>query len=209
MNIAVIGAGNVGGTLANLWAGLGHQVWVGARDPQSEKTLAYQRSAHTNVHVTSGAEAAAQANVLLLATPWNAAQAAVAELGDVSGKVVIDATNPLGPGGQVLVGFSTSAAEQVAGWARGAAVVKAFSTTGVANMASPDFHGMKTDMFICGDDDAAKALVAQLIQELGMEVVDCGPLSMARNLEPLAAVWVYLAYSRGYGPGFIFKIIKK
>lgn len=208
MNIAVLGAGKVGGTLANLWAERGHTVFVGARDPHSEKTRAYAAKAHPSVRVTTVEQAAAQADVLLLATSWDQAESALAAAGDLSSKIIMDATNPLLPGGKVAIGFHTSGAEEVAQWS-GARVVKAFNTTGVANMANPDFNGLTTDIFICGDDEEAKQLVSGLVRELGLNPVDCGPLYMARDLEPLAALWVYLAYSAGYGPHFMFKLVRR
>jgi predicted dinucleotide-binding enzyme len=208
MNIAIIGAGKVGGALAKRWEEAGHRVWVGARDPQSEKTRLYALSVGENVRVTGVAEAAAEADALLLATPWDKASIALKAAGDLTDKILMDATNPLLPGGKVSIGFNTSAAEEIAQWT-GARVVKAFSTTGVANMIRPDYDGMKTDIFICGDDFEAKETVCDLIHDLGLNPIDCGPLYMARNLEPLAALWVYLAYNAGYGPDFMFKLVHR
>jgi 8-hydroxy-5-deazaflavin:NADPH oxidoreductase len=209
MNIAVIGTGNVGRTLANLWAAHGHSVWVGTRDPGSAKSIEFARTAHAGIHLTTVADAAAQAAVVLLAVPWGAARETIAAAGSLSGKILLDAINPLLGGGKVAVGFNTSAAEEIAGWAAGAKVVKAFNTTGSGNMANPNYGGIKTDMFFCGDDEQAKSVAAELIAELDLNPVDCGPLSMARNLEPLAALWVHLAYSAGYGPNFMFKIVRR
>lgn len=209
MNIAVLGAGKVGGGLANLWAAAGHSVWIGARDPNSEKTRAFAAAANPGVQVMAIHEAASQADVLLLATPWDQAERALLAAGDLTGKILMDATNPLQAGGKVSIGFNTSAAEEVAQWS-GARVVKAFSTTGVANMLNPVYDdGTRTDIFICGDDQAAKDVVSGLIRDIGMNPVDCGPLYMARNLEPMAALWVYLASSAGYGPNFMFKLIRR
>ncbi len=108
-----------------------------------------------------------------------------------------------------MVGHTTSAGEQVAAWAAGAHVVKAFNSTGAGNMAAPDYGGQKPTMLICGDDAAAKQVVTRLAEELGFEAVDAGPITAARYLEPLAMLWITLAYVRGFGPDIAFKLLKR
>jgi predicted dinucleotide-binding enzyme len=151
----------------------------------------------------------AAADVILLATPWSAAQETLAVGRDLTGKVLMDAINPFKEGLALAVGHTTSAGEQVAGWAAGAHVVKAFNMTGAGNMLNPDYGGAQPTMFICGDDAAAKATVADLAAQIGFEPVDAGPLSMARVLEPLAALWVNLAYVQGMGPNIAFKLLRR
>ncbi|SRR6266404_4139998 len=126
------------------------------------------------------------------------------------GKILIDCTNPLKPDLSGLsIGQSTSAAEQIADLAKGARVVKAFNTTGAGNMANPKFGPQDATMFICGDDGSAKATVVKLAEELGFEAVDAGPLLAARYLEPLAMLWIHLAFKMGWGTNFAFKILKR
>ena len=123
---------------------------------------------------------------------------------------MIDATNPLRPDLSGLVlGHNTSAGEEVARWAEGAKVVKAFNTTGAQNMANPKFGGQRASMFICGDDAAAKKAVATLAEALGFEPVDAGPLAQARLLEPLAMFWISMAYAHGHGPNIAFKLLRR
>jgi 8-hydroxy-5-deazaflavin:NADPH oxidoreductase len=209
MKIAVIGSGHVGSALGERWAKGGHQVVYGSRDPHGEKVQAVVRAAGPNASATTAAQAVANADVVLLATPWSAAEETVRGLGNsLSGKVLIDANNPMGPGGLAVSG-NTSAAEQIAGWARGARVVKAFNTTGSGNMLDPNYDSQPVTMFICGDDENAKKMAAQLAQELGFDVTDAGPLTMARYLEPLAALWISLAYGRGMGPNIAFRLMKR
>lgn len=209
MKIAVIGVGNVGRTLGSRWAQNGHQVVFGSRDPDSEKVRQVVAGAGENAGAASVGEAAAGAAVVVLATPWSGAQSAVTAAGDLAGKVVIDCTNPIVPGFQLALGTTTSGAEQVAQWAAGAHVVKAFNTTGYENMADPLYDGEPVTMFICGDDAGAKAVVAELAQELGFEVADTGPLMMARHLEPLAMVWIRLAMGQGFGRNIAFKLVRR
>jgi len=183
MKIAVIGRGSVGGTLGRRWAGGGHAVTYGVRRPRAADEKAV-------------ADAARGAEVVLLAVPWGAAREALQACGDLAGKVLLDCTNPLQPDLAGLeVGLDTSAGERVAGWAPGARVVKIFNSTGANIMADP----RGATMFLAGDDAAAKEQAAALAAELGFEPVDAGPLSAARVLEPLALLWISLAYRQGLG----------
>ena len=209
MKIAVIGSGNVGGALGRRWAEGGHDIVFGSRDPEGQKVQALVKSIGSKACATSLADAAKWGEVIVLATPWSAAQQSIQAMGSLNGKILIDTNNPLGPNFTLSVGHTTSAAEQVAGWAPGARVVKAFNVTGSGNMSNPDYGGQKLSMFICGDDAAAKAQVAHLAEELGFDVVDCGALVMARTLEPVAHLWVSLAYAQWLGPNFGFKLLKR
>ena len=204
MKIAVIGAGNVGGALGKLWAAKGHEVTFGLRDPQSPKHRELGR-------VASVKDAVASSDVVVLAVPWGGAEEAIRAAGDLKGKVVIDAINPLKPDlSGLTLGADTSAAEEIARWARGAKVVKAFNTIGAANFSNPHFGSERASMFICGDDAGAKATAGQLAAELDFDVVDSGPLIGARWLEPMAVLWIYLAYQGGLGPtGHAFKLLRR
>jgi 8-hydroxy-5-deazaflavin:NADPH oxidoreductase len=210
MRIAIIGAGNVGGTLGKSWAAKGHEVAFGVRRSNDTKVHALITATGKRARAASVKDAVAGAEVLVLATPWSATKAALHEAGDLRGKVVVDATNPLKADGSGLaIGHATSAGEQVAGWAPGARVVKAFNTIGAAHMADPRFGTQRASMFICGDDTDAKATVAQLAAELGFDPVDCGPLTQARLLEPLAMLWISMAYAYGAGPNIGFALLRK
>lgn len=209
MKIAVIGTGNVGRALGTNWAKKGHQVIFGSRDPHSEKVGEILAAAGSNVSAAGLAEAGAAAEVIVLATPWNTNQQVIEALGDVAGKIIVDATNPIGPGFQLALGTTTSGAEQLAGWAQGAQIVKAFNTTGWETMADPMYQGEPATMFICGDDAEAKTVVSGLAADLGFDVADTGPLSTARYLEPLAMVWIHLAIVQKQGRQIAFKIVKR
>ena len=206
MRIAIIGTGNVGSALGTRWAQRGHEVVFGSRDPSGAK--AQKLLAATGASVAGIREAVADAAVVVLATPWDAAQESIVTAGDLTGKVVLDATNPL-QNMKLALGLTTSGAEQVASWAGGAAVVKAFNSTGAGNMFNPDYAGQKPTMFICGDDAGAKQIVSGLIEEIGFEAVDAGPLTSARYLEPLAGLWITLAYAQGLGPNIAFRLLRR
>lgn len=209
MKIAIIGTGNVGGTLGSRWARSGYQVIFGSRSPQSDKVQKLLNDAGENASAGNVSEATDAAEVVVLAIPWSVTQETIASAGDFTGKIVVDCTNPIAPGLQLALGTTTSGGEQVAEWAKGAQVVKAFNTTGWENMADPIYAGEPTLMLICGDDAAAKKVVSQLTATLGFDVVDLGPLSAARLLEPFALIWIRLAGVQGYGRDFAFKLIKR
>jgi len=210
MKIGIIGAGNVGSALGKRWAANGHRVLYGSRDPQSEKIRDLVLASGANARSATIRGAVEDSDVVVLATPWDATASVVQSITNWQHKIIIDTTNPLNPGLQGLaVGHSTSAAEQIASWAPDAQVVKAFNCTGANNMADPNYGGAAATMFICGDDAAAKATVLALAGELGFEPVDAGPLSMARELEPLALLWIKLAYGQGLGRNIAFKLLKR
>jgi predicted dinucleotide-binding enzyme len=208
MKIGVIGAGNVGGTLGRLWAARGHQVLFGSRDPGQERMQELARGAGAQAGTV--AEAASFGEVVVLATPWHGTQEAIAAAGSgLNGKVLIDATNPLLPNlAGLAVGTTTSAAEEVAGWAPRARVVKAFNTIGAGYFANPTFDGQAASLFICGDETAAKEVVAGLGAALGFDVVDAGPLKNARLTEQLAMLWIDMTYLRQAGP-IAFRLLRR
>ncbi|HJX61763.1 MAG TPA: NADPH-dependent F420 reductase [Dehalococcoidia bacterium] len=210
MKIAVVGTGNVGGTLGRRWAGNGHQVVFCSRTPDSDRVKALVDAAGPNARAAGINEGVAASDVVVFATPWPGTLDLVGAAGSLQGKVVVDCTNPLRPD---LSGLSidgdTSGAEQIAQRAKGAAVVKAFNTISSLTMADPLFGSERADLFLCGDDAGAKRTVAQLGQELGFEPVDAGPLRAARYLEYLAMLWVHMAYKQNWGPNFIFKTVRR
>lgn len=207
MNIGILGSGNVGGTLGSRWAKLGHRVFFGSREPAKLPGLV-ERAGATAAAV-SIEEAVQSAEVVVVALPWGVTKAVLESL-DLAGKVVLDCTNPLKPDLSGLeVGTTTSAGEMVAGWARGAGVVKIFNTTGYNNMANPVYGVEPAAMFYCGDDARAKQIARTLAAELGFDPVDSGPLANSRFLEPLAALWIWLAYPGGHGREIAFRLVKR
>jgi len=155
------------------------------------------------------AEGAAKAELFVMAVPWPAVSDAVGRLGDLTGKIVVDATNPLTPALELALGFSDSAGESLARLAKGARVVKAFNTTGAENMAKAATFEVKALMPVASDDQAAKAVVMKLADELGFEAVDAGPLRAARLLEPMAVLWIKQAIERRFGRNFAFALTRR
>src|SRR5262245_1158984 len=210
MKIAIIGAGNVGGTLGVAWANRGHEIIYGVRDTADPKLEEVLARAGRAARVATVKDAAAAAAVVALTVPWPAAQGAIRSAGDLRGKVVLDCTNPLEPDlSGLTVGHTTSGAEHVAAWAPGARVVKIFNTTGFPNMANPEYREGRSMMLYCGDDGPAKNLAAHLAAELGFDPYDIGPLAEARLLEPFALVWIHLALRQNMGTDFAFRLMRR
>ena len=210
MRIGVSGSGNVGGTLGTRWAKNGHTVVFGSRAPGSREMKQLIDGAGPTSSAASVPEAVRASEVVLLATPWSAAREALASAGDLSGKILIDATNPVLPRLAGLeLGNSTSGAEQISTWAPGAKVVKAFNTIGFNIMENPRFNGRGALMLFCGDDPAAKQVVLALAAELGFEPMDAGALARARLLEPFALLWITMSLAPGHGREFAFQLLKR
>jgi len=209
MNIGIFGAGNVGGTLGKGWAKKGHTVRYGVREPKSAKTQAVVEATGAGASAAGMAELSGWSEVLVLATPWPATRDALGQAGELSGKVLLDCTNPLNEKLGLDVGYSTSGAEIVAGWAPGARVVKIFNTTGSPNMANPKYGGEAATMFYCGDDGEAKQIAHQLAADIGFDPVDAGGLTQARLLEPLAMLWISMAVLQKKGTGMALKLMRR
>jgi 8-hydroxy-5-deazaflavin:NADPH oxidoreductase len=206
MRIAIVGAGNVGQALGKGWRKAGHEVSYALRAATSNKIDALSADGS---RVVAMDKAAGAAEVLVLAVPWPAVAEAVSSLGPLAGKILIDATNPLTAKLELAVGGNDSAGETVARLAPGARVVKAFNTTGAENMANASAFAARPMMPVAGDDAAAKAAVRTLAEDLGFEAVDAGPLAMSRQLEPLAMLWIKLAYAQGFGRDFAFALARR
>jgi hypothetical protein len=209
MRVAIIGTGNVGSAIARGLKGKGHDVLLGARDPQAADVVAL--AAETGATAMTPAAAAAAGDVVILALPWGMAEGAIKALGDLAGNVVIDCMNPMGIVGGVrglTVGHSSSGGEIVASWLPGAHVVKTLNQVGAEIMAKNDHLPHRPVMFMAGNDAGAKAQVAALLTDLGFEALDAGDITKARLLEPFGMVWINQALFRGKGRKWAFAAVE-
>ena len=194
MKIAIIGKGNVGSAIGDGWAAAGHAVAYGVKAPSGPA------EAET-------ARAAAEADVVAIATPWAAVADVVAAAGGLEGKTVIDCTNPLAVVEgrlQLAIGHTTSGGEKLAGLAPKAFVFKTLNQSGAENLGGAAAFATKPVMFVAGDDAARKPAVLGLVRDLGFEAVDAGPLANSRLLEAFAMLWIDQALVRGAGRRFAF-----
>ena len=206
MKIAIIGAGNVGGTLGQALSAHGHEVRFGVRDPA--KIAALVEQCRGRAAAADPAAAVAFGEVVIVALPWRPTLDALKALPGLQGKILIDATNPVawadGPVFDPTV--PDSAAQRIAAQT-GARVVKLFSTHGAEINLAPRVGDVQLDTYLCGDDVEAKRVAAQLAEDIGFRVVDVGPLRNAASLEHLAILWVHLAMKGGHGRQIGFKLL--
>jgi 8-hydroxy-5-deazaflavin:NADPH oxidoreductase len=192
MKLGIIGAGSLGTALGERLGKAGHAIMFGGGESAQEA------AARQHAAVGSNAETAAFGDIVVLAVPFAAIDAALADAGPLSGRVLWSCVNALKPDLTGLaVGFDNSAAEEVARRARGALVVSALPPFAQA-IAAPDLSydgGLAPTVFICGNDDAAKEIVGDLVRDLGAHPVDAGPLKAARLVEPATMLAVSLAYA--------------
>ncbi|MBZ5588855.1 MAG: NAD(P)-binding domain-containing protein [Acidobacteriia bacterium] len=214
MKIGILGTGDVGRALAIGFAGLGHQVKFGTREPGGAKAKELLAKVEHGATAGTFAEAAAFGEVIVLATLWSGTESAIKLTGPANfkGKVVIDATNPLifapNKPPALALGHTDSGGEQVQRWLPGARVVKAFNIVGNAHMVNPSFPGGPPDMFIAGNDTEAKKVVTEILTAFGWPTIDVGGIEGARLLEPMCILWVGYALASGTW-NHAFKLLRK
>jgi predicted dinucleotide-binding enzyme len=192
--IAVLGSGAVGETLAGGFLKHGHEVMRASREPS--KLADWKAKAGAKAQTGTFAEAAKWGDTIVLAVKGEAAVNALELAGaeNTAGKTVIDATNPLtgAPVNGVLQFFTKmndSLMEELQRKNPKAHLVKCFSSVGAPRMVNPDFGGTKPTMFICGNDEGAKAEVKGILEVFGWETADMGAVEAARAIEPLCILW--------------------
>lgn len=199
MKVAIIGTGNMGTGLASALAHAGHEISIGARDLVKAAALA-EKIGHGAVG--GGIAAAAKlSDIVILALPFGAAAEAIKQADGLAGKVVVDISNPISADyKELVIGHTTSAAEEIQALAPQARIVKAFNTI-FAQLLAPESRTSKPlQVFVAGDDAAAKASVAELAQSIGFEAVESGPLSNSRFIEPIGEMNIHFGYFLGKGP---------
>jgi len=196
MKVTLIGSGNMGSALATQISKAGHTLVITGRNVDKAKELA-----RTTGAVFKDKAAADGADVVIVATAYPDAVAALQSAGDLKGKVIVDITNPLTADYMgITLGHDTSAAEEIQKAFPGAKVVKAFNTVFAQVVAGgPKLAGTTVPVYFAGDDASAKESVKSLIQSTGFAPVDAGGLRNARYLEPLAGLNIYFGYGAGRG----------
>ena len=204
MNIAIIGAGNVGGALAERWVKAGHTVLIGARFPLSDKNIQLATKIGED-RFTTPSSAVQQCEVVLIATPPSAIFDILAEIGDVTDKIILDATNIVRQKPMPYETVFHALADKTS-----AQVVKCFNSTGFENILNPIYDGQGIDMFMAGDSDPAKKVAHQLALDAGFGTcMDFGKSDKVLLLEQFALSWINLAIVQGHGRNLAFKVIRR
>jgi predicted dinucleotide-binding enzyme len=212
MKIAFIGTGNVGAPLADRLQKLGHQVFIAARNPQSKSVLeATTRNAQ--LIVKSPLEAVQEAEIVFLATPFNAIETALAPVKSLlDGKILVDCTNPVGANLAHGLQSQISGSETIQEFVPNAHLVKAFTIYGYENFEDSTYAGygdVKPAMLIAGNDLSSKEKVSAICAQLGWEPVDTGNLSMSLHLEHMTLLWIKMARVQGKGSGFVWAMLQR
>lgn len=208
--IAVIGTGDVARALGPEFAALGHTIVYGSRDPSRDEVVALVERTGRGASATTPAESVVGADIVVLAVPGTAVEAVTKSLGDLSGKIIIDPTNAFdrSDDGTLVLVYESSAAEVIQNAAPGAFVVKAFNTLNWQTMVDPDSSGGPVSIPLVGDNAEAKATVAALVEGMGLEAIDLGPLRYARHVEGMLLVWIHNRFYGGGGPAFDYYLRK-
>ncbi|MBI5536496.1 MAG: NADPH-dependent F420 reductase [Deltaproteobacteria bacterium] len=211
MKIAFLGHGNVGGALAHRMQQIGRDVTVGAGDLQSDsvKKLLARSPA---LKVALPADAVSRAEIVVLATPFQANIEVLTPLKTaLAGKILIDCTNPVGPGLSHGLSSKQSGTEMIQQLLPATRVVKAFSIYGFENFEDSSFpgYGVKPVMMFCGNDQTAKAAVSELLKQLGWEPLDVGGVEQALHLEHMTLLWVRMVRMGGHSPRTVWAVLSR
>lgn len=214
MKVGILGTGDVGKALGKAFIALGHEVKMGSREAGNGKAIEWASTSGINASTGTFADAVKFGDIVVLALLWSGTENALKLAGpqNFGGKVVIDATNPLvyepGKTPALALGHTDSGGEQVQRWLPSAHVVKAFNTVGFAHMFKPDFPCGPPDMFIAGNDTAAKDSVTAILKDFGWATIDTGGIEGSRLLEPLCILWVGYGISTGTW-NHAFKLLRR
>ena len=206
--IAVIGTGNVGAALGTQLGGIGHTIHYGSRNPASDDVADLVARSGKMARAMASTEAVVDADIVILAVPGMLVEGIVQDLGDLSGKIVIDPTNPLTrrDDGRFVMGVESSNGELVQAAAPDAMVVKAFNTLSYQTMLDPSAAGGRVSIPLAGNDEAAKQRVAELVRSLGLFPVDVGPIEHSKHVEGMLILWIN---ARAAGNAFDYYLRRK
>ena len=208
MRVGILGSGLMGSKLGTLFARAGHAV-IFSYARRSEKLRKLAHNAGRNAQAGTPGEATMESDVLLLAVHWSRIDDVLRQAGDVAGKVVVTCSLPMNAGDtKLVVGHTSSGAEQLAKMIPKARVVSAFNT-----VPSEVLFGVfearrrvrRPSLVYCGDQSSSKAVAAELIRDVGFDPVDAGPLRIARYTEPLALLVAQLAYEGKKSPALAYR----
>jgi len=189
--VAILGTGDMGDSFGPRLAALGYRIVYGSRNPASDKIKALLELTGHDATATTQKEAAQQGDIVLLALPWPAMETVTQNLGDLSGKVLIDMSWPpskIADDGYYEYTMDKSAAEMIQGWNPGAMVAKAFLTLGSNVIDDPTTASGPVSVPIASSSRIAKEKTARIVAELGLDPVDVGPLRYARHIEAMALI---------------------
>ena len=201
LRIAVLGAGNIGGTLGRKWAAAGHNILFGVNNPDSERAQALRAELGTKVTIGSAADALVDSDVVVMALPGKVMDEAITKhAAQLDGKIIIDTANRLGGG--PMNSFATFQMHTPH-----ARVFRAFNTLGWENFADPVFDGIQADLFYCGPGGDAREVVEQMISDVGLRPIRLGDVDQIGLVDSVGSLWFALALGQGKGRQLAFKVL--
>jgi predicted dinucleotide-binding enzyme len=204
LNIAVLGAGNIGGTIGRKWVNAGYQVAFGVNDPDGKNAQALRSELGDRVQIGTVADAlGGNPDVVLMSLPGAVMESTIAQYAaQLDGRIIIDATNKMG----ALAMHSFGSLQQYAPAAR---IYRAFNTYGYENFANPEFDGVQADLFFCGTPGDSRAVVEQLIAAVGLRPVYLGGVEQVGMVDGITGVWFALAMGQSKGRHLAFKVLNR
>ena len=201
MNIAILGTGNIGGTLGRKWVAAGHTVIFGTRDPEAAKVQALLAEVGQGATAVTIPAAITQAEAILFAIPGRTVKETAAQWGSqLNGKILIDATNNVGQQTMNNLGVLRQAAPD-------SPLFRAFSTLGWENFAEPTLEGQQVDLFYCGDAGEGNTAVSQLIRDVGLRPIYLGGVEQVELIDAMTRLWFALALQQGKGRRLAFRVM--
>lgn len=211
MKITFIGYGKVGKPLALALQSLGHEVILATKQPDSDN-VRQVLAEDSSIAVTNPLEAVKKADIVFLATPFQANQDALLPVKEaLTGKILVDCTNPVGKGFSHALNSETSGSESVQSIVPETHVVKAFTIYGYENLENNKYpnYSIKPVMLYCGDNAEAKGVVCSLIEQLGWQAFDVGGLNQALHLEHMTLLWTRMVRLNGHNPGLVWAVMQR
>lgn len=203
LRIAILGAGNIGGTLGRKWVAAGHRVAFGVTNPDGERAQALRTELGTKVTIGPVADALTGTDVVVMALPGKVMDEVITKYAtQLDGKIIIDTANRLGGG--PMNSFATFQAHTPH-----ARVSRAFNSLGWENFADPMFDGTQADLFYCGPDGDSREVVEQLITDVGLRPVRLGDVDQVGLVDSVGALWFALAFGQGKGRRLAFKVLSR
>ena len=203
LRIAVLGAGNIGGTLGRKWAAAGHKIFFGVNNPDSERAQGLRAELGTKVTIGSATEALAASDVVVMALPGKAMDEMITtHAAQLDGKIIIDTANRMGGG--PMNSFATFQTRTPHAY-----IFRAFNTLGWENFADPVFDGIQADLFYCGPDGDVREIVEQMITDVGLRPMRLGDVDQVGVVDSVSAIWFALVFGQGKGRHLAFKVLSR
>jgi len=203
LRIAVLGAGNIGGTLGRKWVLAGHKISFGVNNPVSDRAQALRSELGSKVIIGSVDDALVDNDVVVMALPGKAMDETITKhTAQLDGKIIIDTANRLGGG--PMNSFATFQTHTPH-----AQVFRAFNTLGWENFVAPVFDGIQADLFYCGPDGDARTVAEQLIEDVGLRPMRLGDVDQVGLVDSVASLWFALALGQGKGRQLAFKVLSR